>query len=93
MAGLDRSAAEFVNRLAQQQPGRLLALVAGMWLLVLPDPGPAVAGRPCRPPATGAPLSLPVLAAIGGLASFGLHPIGRPAETTDPASGVKARAW
>src|SRR6266545_32269 len=32
----DQSIAEFANRIAQHQPGRLLALVAATWLLAVP---------------------------------------------------------
>jgi membrane-associated phospholipid phosphatase len=73
MAALDRSAAEFVNRLAQHQPGRLFALVAATWLLGVPLLTLlwlAVGAIRRREPQT---ISLLALAAVGALASFGLR--------------------
>src|SRR6266516_6092117 len=73
MAALDRSAAEFVNRLAQHQPGRLFALVAATWLLAVPLLALlwlAVGAIRRREPQT---ITLLALAAVGALAAFGLH--------------------
>jgi membrane-associated phospholipid phosphatase len=70
---LDGSIAEFANRTAQHQPGRLLALVAATWLLAVPVLAMLwLAARAIRrrQPQT---LSLLVLAAASALASFGLR--------------------
>ena len=73
MAALDRSAAEFVNRLAQHQPGRLFALVAATWLLAVPLLALlwlAVGAIRRREPQT---ITLLALAVVGALAALGLH--------------------
>ncbi len=69
----DQSIAEFANRIAQHQPGRLLALVAATWLLAVPLLvllWLAVGAIRRRQPQT---VSLLALAVVGALASFGLH--------------------
>jgi membrane-associated phospholipid phosphatase len=69
----DQWIAEFANRIAQHQPGRLLALVAATWLLAVPLLvllWLAVGAIRRRKAPT---VSLLALAVVGALASFGLH--------------------
>src|SRR6266487_6184194 len=69
----DQSIAEFANRIAQHQPGRLLALVAATWLLAVPLLAMlwlAVGAIRRRQAPT---VSVLALAAAGALASFGLR--------------------
>jgi membrane-associated phospholipid phosphatase len=69
----DQWIVEFANRIAQHQPGRLLALLAATWLPAVPFLlllWLAVAAIRRRQAPT---VSLLALAAVGALASFGLH--------------------